>query len=502
MIKTRAFSILVLLFFAALSIVVSVAAEPLVLVNDYNADELFNGTGDYYDDTFYAIKYVPSRTFNLKRVEFMTGGATGRFEIFLIEDSYGWPETLYITEGIYLAYAFFDQEVAYSWQGADFSQPTQVNADTPYWVAFKPTPGAKPANADLSSTTAVDYKFITGLDYPYGWPKVVNWGYKWGVDDEVEYVGFAELPWMVKFYTTECGFDEGFGTQWCNPLAPGPEEWPYTTPYLPPFCGDVPFLAGFDSDGDGYNDAVAAKFTIYTMDFRTTTLKVSAHLWQGYDMASEETMDFVQKEYTLYREVQSLDGVQAVGPFFLGLRSIDTYLPDTWYNPVTHQDEPPYEGYYLVNLELRDQCNQIEDVWSEWIHLYPPNFHPTVIDVTTSDPDGLFSETFDAEADKGELVIGVSVISTTNIESYEITQTDGNIEIVGQLEDPTLPGNIILQVDPVSKTVTYEIVVTSSTVSFTETPFGIAFLSSTVTAIIVIVIAITFIVWKRKSTPP
>lgn len=80
-----------------------------------------------------------------------------------------------------------------------------------------------------------------------------------------------------------------------------------------------------------------------------------------------------------------------------------------------------------------------------------------IVDVMASDSSGVFTVTIDAEADKGVPVTSWSVISTVNIASHDITLTDGDLVIEGQLEDPDLEGQIVLEVDPEDEIITYQI---------------------------------------------
>lgn len=84
---------------------------------------------------------------------------------------------------------------------------------------------------------------------------------------------------------------------------------------------------------------------------------------------------------------------------------------------------------------------------------------PVVYDVIASDPSGYFTVTINAGTDKGAPVTSWTEISTTNIASYTVTLTDGDMVMVieGQLLDPNLEGQLVLEVDPVGKIITYEI---------------------------------------------
>jgi len=103
--------------------------------------------------------------------------------------------------------------------------------------------------------------------------------------------------------------------------------------------------------------------------------------------------------------------------------------------------------------------------------LYATARAPVVVNVAASDPDGSFTVTIDAGADKGAPITSWTEISTTNIASYTVTLTDGDMVMVieGQLLDPNLEGQIVLEVDPVGEIITYEINIAPFVVSVAPT---------------------------------
>jgi PKD repeat protein len=101
---------------------------------------------------------------------------------------------------------------------------------------------------------------------------------------------------------------------------------------------------------------------------------------------------------------------------------------------------------------------------------------PIVIDVVPTDPSGSFAVSIDAGIDKGSPVLSWTVIGTTNIASYTVTQWSDIVLIIeGQLLDPSIEGQILLEVDPPDTIITYQIdiapapAVYAPVASFTET---------------------------------
>lgn len=137
-----------------LAVSAPVAAIP-VLIESYNEfDEWTDGT---WYATQVALKYVPSVSYSLERVEFFTGGSKAGVTIALRSDASDYPSTTILASGVY------DSSGLGSWLGATFSSPYAVTAGTTYWVTWY---------------------FTEELLAPYstGTPRTVRWGEGGGRD--------------------------------------------------------------------------------------------------------------------------------------------------------------------------------------------------------------------------------------------------------------------------------------------------------------------------------
>lgn len=140
--------------------------------------EGFNPTGTVagytYSGGWYAIRYTPTVSYPLKKVELMAGGATGPFFVQLRPDSGGYPSSTVLRR------VTFTMSSTVSWQGAEFDVAYQVSAGTPYWIVFEPLPGSRASIA--TSGTQVTYCWDNFGD------GTGDWDYK------------GTYTWMARFY--------------------------------------------------------------------------------------------------------------------------------------------------------------------------------------------------------------------------------------------------------------------------------------------------------------
>jgi thermitase len=108
-----------------------------------------------------AIRYVPTVSYQLKKVELMTGLVKGPVTIQLRPDNgIGGPSNTVLRQ------VTFTMSSTVSWQGAEFATSYPVAAGTPYWIVYNVLPGQRSPVATTGTpvTAAWDY-YSTG----YGW---------------------------------------------------------------------------------------------------------------------------------------------------------------------------------------------------------------------------------------------------------------------------------------------------------------------------------------------
>ncbi len=118
------------------------------LKEEYNAGD--TGSGGTWYATQVALKYVPSSTYDLARVEFYTGNEKAGVTMALRPDNGNYPSTTILASGQY------DSSGAlYDWFGVTFASPQHVVAGTTYWVTWYNTSGLLCPYALSSETHAV-----------------------------------------------------------------------------------------------------------------------------------------------------------------------------------------------------------------------------------------------------------------------------------------------------------------------------------------------------------
>lgn len=108
-----------------------------------------------------AIRYVPTVSYQLKKVELMTGLVKGPVTVQLRPDNgIGNPSNAVLRQ------VTFTMSSTVSWQGAEFATSYPVVAGTPYWIVYNVLPGQRSPVATTGTlvTAAWDY-YSTG----YGW---------------------------------------------------------------------------------------------------------------------------------------------------------------------------------------------------------------------------------------------------------------------------------------------------------------------------------------------
>jgi len=150
----------------------SVEPSAIQYVEGYNT----GGTPStsYFTGGWYGLRYVPSSSYALKKVEFMTGEKTGPFIVQLRPDNgSGYPsDTVY-------RQVTFTMSSTLGWQGAEFPTSYQVTAGTTYWIVFQPVAMARFSGA------------VSGTAYTYTWDDLGT-GTGWDAK--------TTLPWMARFY--------------------------------------------------------------------------------------------------------------------------------------------------------------------------------------------------------------------------------------------------------------------------------------------------------------
>jgi len=151
-------------------------------VEGLNASYPVNTSANYEVGGYvYGVKYVPTVSYSLKKVELMAGEGTGPFTVQLRPNSGGYPSST-----ILLATTFTMVNTV-SWQGAEFSSSYPLVAGAAYWIVFKPVPGSQ-ASIAMGSATPITAVYDNPSTGP-GWDGYI-----------ISYFNGLPLPWMAKFY--------------------------------------------------------------------------------------------------------------------------------------------------------------------------------------------------------------------------------------------------------------------------------------------------------------
>lgn len=127
-----------------------------------------------YDAQEFGIRYVPTVSYPLKKVELMAGGGSGLFTVQLRTESAGNPSSNVLKQ------VTFTMSNTMSWQGVEFDTSVPVTAGTPYWIVLTPVPGSRTSTA--TSGTAITHVW----DY-------YNTGPGWEGS-------ITSFYWMARFY--------------------------------------------------------------------------------------------------------------------------------------------------------------------------------------------------------------------------------------------------------------------------------------------------------------
>jgi len=127
-----------------------------------------------YDAQEFGIRYVPTVSYPLKKVELMAGSGSGLFTVQLRTESAGNPSSNVLKQ------VTFTMSNTMSWQGVEFDTSVPVTAGTPYWIVFTPVPGSRTSTA--TSGTAITHVW----DY-------YNTGPGWEGS-------MTSFYWMARFY--------------------------------------------------------------------------------------------------------------------------------------------------------------------------------------------------------------------------------------------------------------------------------------------------------------
>jgi len=151
-------------------------------------------TGRYYTREWYGIRYTPTVSYNLKKVELMAGRGNGPFIVQLrLDNGTGWPSSVVLRQ---VSFPLVD---TVSWQGAEFPSSYYVTAGLTYWIVFRPV--------QVSQMSIAQYG--TPITYVYDY-HADGWDYR-GMDE-----------WMAKFYREIPKVDTVLDFSFTpNPAAPG-----------------------------------------------------------------------------------------------------------------------------------------------------------------------------------------------------------------------------------------------------------------------------------------
>lgn len=130
--------------------------------------------GRTYSAQEFGIRYVPTVSYALKKVELMAGSGTGLFTVQLRTGNSTHPSSTVLQQ------VSFTMSNTMSWQGVEFSNSVPVTAGATYWIVFTPVPGSRTSTA------------TSGTGIQQTWDYYSN-GPGWDGSN-------AALYWMAKFY--------------------------------------------------------------------------------------------------------------------------------------------------------------------------------------------------------------------------------------------------------------------------------------------------------------
>jgi hypothetical protein len=123
----------------------------------------------------FAVRYVPTISYPLKKVELMLGLKTGLITVQLrSENASGYPSSNVLRQ------VTFIMSSTVGWQGAEFDTSYPLVAGTPYWIVYTAIPGMRSPIATSGTNIAACWDYY-------------NTGYGWEDKTTVH-------PYMAKFY--------------------------------------------------------------------------------------------------------------------------------------------------------------------------------------------------------------------------------------------------------------------------------------------------------------
>lgn len=129
-----------------------------------------------YTGGWYGLRYTPSISYPLKKIELMAGLGTGPFVVQLRPDNgTGYPSSTVLRQ------TTFTMANSTSWQGKEFDTSYRVIAGTPYWIVFQPVYGSRASIA--TGGTLVTHCWDNFGDGTGDWDSKVT-----------------TYPWMARFY--------------------------------------------------------------------------------------------------------------------------------------------------------------------------------------------------------------------------------------------------------------------------------------------------------------
>lgn len=259
------------------------------------------------------------------------------------------------------------------------------------------------------------------------------------------------------------------------------------------------------------------EFNIKTIDSKGVPALFYSSFWVEIDSCSVDItrprngdLFEVGEWINVFWEPVTYGGYDVGGGYFVD--TIDLLKgPDSVINLVSNQANILSSGFTVpdvdpgsdYNLRIILERNSVGDMYPYlpeklfgFSDYFSIGISPVVVDVVASDPSGHFSVTIEAGAEKGAPVTSWTEISKTNIASYTVTLSDGDMvmTIEGQLMDLSLEGQIILDVDPQSEIIRYEINIDPHKAPIPI--FKIAFI-----VLLVLIVFISLVIFKLRRRP-
>jgi hypothetical protein len=180
--KSALFVVGILIPLLTIGIMSPLAVAAVQFVEGFNYSYQVH-TNAKYDAIWFGLRYTPTISYSLKRVELMAGSGTGNYIIQLRSESAGYPSTIVLRQ------TSFTMADTISWQGAEFAQSYALTAGTKYWIVFKPVPRSRASIIYGSPTGWTPITAVSSYSSSNGpWLYIIN-----------QFNGLP-LGWMAKFY--------------------------------------------------------------------------------------------------------------------------------------------------------------------------------------------------------------------------------------------------------------------------------------------------------------